>query len=288
MKRVLTAVVLIPVVLFLVFLPGGSQSGGSQSGWAQGIFTLVTALVACLAAWEFLTLARQTGARPPRIAVLAAIVALFAADYQWPDLFAPIGGGLCLALLVYCTFSSPITRVLADATNSVFCLVYTGFTLLTLPALRQQANGPSLVVFLLCVVWAGDITALYAGRLLGRHKLAPAISPGKTWEGAVASILGSLAVAGGLVALADLLLTRWNSAVLSYGDAVWWYWLVLAAIVNVAAQAGDLAESALKRSAGVKDSGTLLPGHGGVLDRIDALLLAAPVLWYAQIIHQRF
>jgi phosphatidate cytidylyltransferase len=278
MKRVLTAVVLIPVVLFLVFLPP----------WAQWIFTLVTALVACLAAWEFLTLARQTGARPPRIAVLAAIVALFAADYQWPDIFALIGGGLCLALLVYCTFSSPVTRVLADATSSVFCLVYTGFTLLTLPALRQQPNGPSLVVFLLCVVWAGDIAALYAGRLFGRHKLAPAISPGKTWEGAIASILGSLAVAGGLVALADHLLTRWNSAVLSYGDAIWWYWLILAAIVNVAAQAGDLAESALKRSAGVKDSGTLLPGHGGVLDRIDALLLAAPVLWYAQIIHQRF
>jgi phosphatidate cytidylyltransferase len=278
MKRILTAVVLIPVVLYLVFLPA----------WAQWIFTLVTALVACLAAWEFLTLSRQTGAKPPRIAVLAAVLALFGANYQWPDQTVVSVGILGIGLLVYCTFASPVSRVLADAAASVFCLGYTGFTLLALPALREQENGPSLVVFLLCVVWAGDITALYAGRFLGRHKLAPSISPGKTWEGAAGSVLGSLAVAAALVAISEHLMTRWNSVVLSYQDEIWWYWLILAVIVNVAAQVGDLAESALKRSAGVKDSGTLLPGHGGVLDRIDALLLAAPVLWYAQIIYHRF
>jgi phosphatidate cytidylyltransferase len=194
---------------------------------------------------------------------------------------------LALGLLVYCTFSIPIDQVTAEASVSIFSLVYAGLTLTAIPALRAESNGPSLVIFLLCVVWAGDITALYVGRAWGRHKLAPVLSPNKTWEGSLGSVAGSLLVAGVLLGLAALL-EIWNSTKLSYSDDVWWYWLLLAVVVNVAAQLGDLAESALKRSAGVKDSGDLLPGHGGILDRIDALLLAAPVMWYAQLIHQRF
>jgi phosphatidate cytidylyltransferase len=277
MKRVLTAAILIPLVLVLVFL-------GPRWQW---LFTLVTAVVAALASWEYLTLARQKGAQAPRLAVVIAIAALFAATFLWPDQVASILGILSLTLLLVCTFSSPVARVLPDASNAVFCLLYTGFTLISLPALHAQNNGPSLVVFLLCVVWAGDIAALYIGRPFGRRKLAPTLSPNKTWEGSIASVAGSLLAAGGLLGISEYL-AGWNSVALSYADEVWWYWLVLAVIVNIAAQVGDLAESALKRSAGVKDSGTLLPGHGGILDRIDALLLAAPALWYAQLIHQRF
>jgi phosphatidate cytidylyltransferase len=117
--------------------------------------------------------------------------------------------------------------------------------------------------------------------------MAPTLSPNKTWEGALGSVAGSLLATGVLLGLAHLFAAQWDKAWLSYPESVW-YWLTLAVVVNVAAQVGDLAESALKRSAGVKDSGTILPGHGGVLDRIDALLLAAPVLWYAQLIHQSF
>lgn len=277
MKRVLTAIVLIPFVFVLVFLP---------PHW-QPLFVAATAVVAVMAGWEYLGLAKNLGADPPRIAVAVAILAAFGGIYEWPDQTAPILGILSLLLLLYCSFLSPIQRVLWDASNSVFCLVYTGFTLISVPALRAQSNGPSLIVFLLCVVWAGDIAALYIGRTMGRHKLAPSISPNKSWEGSVASVLGSVGVAVGLLALADYL-ARWNSVVLSYSEDPWWYWIALAVILNVAAQVGDLAESALKRSAGVKDSGTLLPGHGGVLDRIDALLLAAPALWYAQLIHHSF
>jgi phosphatidate cytidylyltransferase len=275
MKRVLTALVLIPAVLCLVFL---------APYW---LFVIITAAIAALAGWEFMGLARHAGFHPPRIAVVVALAALFAGALEYPDRIAPLLGILSLALLIYCTFSRAPDRVLADATTAVFCLFYVGSTLLALPAMREESNGPSVLVFLFCVVWAGDIAALYVGRYLGRRKMAPAISPQKTWAGAVGSLFASVAIAAALLYAAFLLETRWNSVLLSYPYEIW-YWLVLAVVVNIAAQAGDLAESALKRSAGVKDSGVLLPGHGGVLDRIDALLIAAPVLWYAQVIRQMF
>ena len=279
MKRVFTALVLIPLVLVLVFL-------GPRWQW---LFTMAVAAVAALAAWEFLSLAKKAGATPPRIAVLLAIVALFASYFEWPFQTAATLGILSLCLLVYCTFFRPVEQLMADASASIFCLLYIGFTLISLPALREnpEGNGPSLVTFLLCAVWAGDTAALYVGRAWGRHKLAPTLSPNKTWEGTFGSVGGSLLSTGILLGLAQLM-QRWDVGWLSYSGGAWWYWLGLAVVVNVAAQVGDLAESALKRSAGVKDSGSLLPGHGGVLDRIDALLIAAPVLWYAQIFHQWF
>ena len=156
-----------------------------------------------------------------------------------------------------------------------------------LPLLSEQENGPSLLLFLLFVIWAGDIAALYVGRAWGRRKLAPSISPGKTWEGSIASVVGSVCIGLLLVVMAGTLARHNLSPLLSFpGSTV--RWLVLAVVLNIAAQVGDLIESAIKRGAGVKDSGSLLPGHGGVLDRIDALLVAAPVLWYALLLQQSF
>jgi len=292
MKRVLTALILIPLVLVLVLLP---------AQW-QWLFSLAVAAVAALAGWEYLNLTTRCGANPPRVATLVAILALFAANFAWSDSdhLLAIFGILGLALLVYCTFFKPVEDVIANASASIFCLLYAGLTLLAVPALREPPYGSSsIIVFLFCVVWVGDTSAYYVGRAWGRHKMAPSLSPGKSWEGAVASVVGSMLIAAALVELAtlqqsprDSVLLSWleracPAAILSYPDELL-YWLLLAAVVNVAGQVGDLAESALKRSAGVKDSGDLLPGHGGVLDRIDALLLAAPVLWYAQVIHQKF
>jgi phosphatidate cytidylyltransferase len=275
MKRVLTALVLIPLVLALVFLG------------PKWLVALATAVVAMLAAWEYMGMAERGGAKPPRIATLVAIASFFIANFEWPDEMAAILGILVLGLLIYCTFFKPVAQVMADASTAVFCLLYTGFTLMAVPMLREQSNGPSLVTFLLCAVWAGDIVALYVGKAFGRHKLAPSLSPNKTWEGSLGSIAGSLLATGALLGLAHLFSTQWDRVWLSFPEDIS-YWMGLAVLVNVAAQVGDLAESALKRSVDVKDSGNLLPGHGGVLDRIDALLLAAPALWYAQAIHLRF
>lgn len=275
MKRVLTALILAPLVLVLVFM-------GHR--W---MITLFAAVVAMLAAWEFLALTEHRGAKPPRVLTLGTIGLLFAGNYQWPDETITIFGFLCIVLLVYCTFASPVERAMADATSSVFALFYLGLMLTPIPMLHEATNGPSLLAFLFLTVWAGDSVAMYAGRTFGKRKLAPNLSPNKTWAGAFGSIVGAVAVTGILLGLSTYL-AQWNSVKLSYADEPWEYWLVLAVVVNLAAQVGDLAESALKRSAGIKDSGTLLPGHGGVLDRIDALLLAAPVLWYAQVIRLRF
>jgi len=274
MKRVLTAVILIPLVLLLVF---------KGSLWA---ITLAAAVVAALAVWEFLVLADASGAKTPRIAVLCGIAALFACVLIRPEYLAPLVGCLMFVLFILSAFRSPLPRVLPDAAYSVFGLLYIGLSLTTIPLLWSQENGPSLLLLLFFVVWTGDVVALYVGKAFGRRKLAPSLSPNKTWEGSAGSVLGSLLITLLLIFLADVL-ARHNFDWLSYPGSVF-RWLGLAVLLNVAAQVGDLIESAIKRGAGVKDSGTLLPGHGGVLDRIDALLLAAPVLWYAQLAQQWF
>jgi phosphatidate cytidylyltransferase len=264
MKRVITAAVLIPLVLLLL-LKGSFL-----------VLVAATALVAELATWEYLFIADCQGSR--RTLVLIAIAVIFAATFFSPSLILPALGLCSLVLVLVCSFGLPLERVLRDSAFSIFPLLYIGLTLATLPLLWVQADGPSLLIFLFCVVWTGDIAALYVGRNFGRHKLAPQISPNKSWEGSAASVVGSLLIAAALVGLA-----RWpeGKAVLHFPGSLI-RWLGLAVLLNVFAQVGDLVESAIKRGAGVKDSGAMLPGHGGILDRIDALLLAAPALWYAQ------
>ena len=274
MARILTAAVLIPLVILLLFL---------APFWAV---TLAAAAVAVLACWEYLGLADGSGAQTPRVVVLVAVVALFAINFFRPEMLMAGFSALAFLLFVIVAFRSPLERVLLDTSASIFGLLYIGLALVTIPLIWAQEHGPSLLLLLFCVVWAGDTVALYVGRAFGKHKLAPKLSPNKTWEGSIASVGGSLIVTLLLIGLGEWMV-RHNLTGLSY-DGSWLHWLVLAVVLNIAAQLGDLVESALKRGAKVKDSGSLLPGHGGVLDRIDALLLAAPVLWYAQLVQQSF
>ena len=144
----------------------------------------------------------------------------------------------------------------------------------------------SLLLFALLLTWAADTAAYFVGRWIGKHPLAPHISPKKTWEGAVGSLAGSLLVV--------FLFRAWitNDYMHGFGgpriDFSVPHLLAMAFIGNIAGQMGDLLESAYKRSAGVKDSGDLLPGHGGVLDRIDALILCIPAVWYCLFISAAF
>ncbi len=272
MTRVLTAAVLVPLVLFLVF-------SGSLP-----LLTLATAVVAGLATWEFLGLASAGGAPgTPRIAVLCGVALLFTCTLRLPEYTSPLMGALAFVFLGICGFRLPFAQVLPAASAAVFALIYTGWSLTTLPLIAAQGNGPSLLLFLFLSVWSGDIAAYYVGRNFGKRKLTR-LSPGKTWEGTLASIAGTVLVTA-LLLFAAAALNRKGMEGLSYpGPPA--RTLLLSVLLNIAAQLGDLLESALKRGAGVKDSGTLLPGHGGVLDRIDALLLAAPVLWYALLAQQ--
>ncbi|HEX5432979.1 MAG TPA: phosphatidate cytidylyltransferase, partial [Candidatus Angelobacter sp.] len=180
---------------------------------------------------------------------------------------------------------------IASTATSLMGAFYVGVSLSCLVWLRTEATN-FLIIFILFSVWSGDIAAYYVGRSMGRHKLAPVVSPNKSWEGALASIAASVVVAifvfhyawqiSGLFSR-PWLNAHWvfpPSANLPFLIVPWAQVIILGAATNIAAQFGDLFESALKRSAGIKDSGTLLPGHGGILDRIDALLFAIPVVWY--------
>jgi phosphatidate cytidylyltransferase len=282
MKRILTAIVLIAAVFALIFF---------GQLW---MITLFAAIIAELAAYEYLKLAAvgaETHGAQLRIPLwwmtlgtaLAFVVTLpnFPVEAQLPVLSA-----LTLALFAWNGFRSPLIQVLPDTAQGLFGLIYIAYPLTLIPLIWKKEDGTALVIFLMVCVWTGDIAALYVGRAFGKHKLAPRLSPGKTWEVSAAIIVGSVIAAFVVIYIGDVLTSHGN--LLLHTSEPMWQSLLLAAVLNIAAQLGDLLESAIKRGAGVKDSGTMLPGHGGMLDRIDALLLAAPILWFVLILKDAF
>jgi phosphatidate cytidylyltransferase len=252
MKRVLTALLLVPVVFLLVFFAPALVGRG------------VLALAALLCLREFFLLSRNRGIEP--FAVLgygAGAVLVMAPQLPQPAFFIL----LCMVLLILgLQPSRPIETLFGAVAATVLGVAYVcgPFAL----AAMLHAMSPHWLFVVLLLAWGGDSAAYYVGRAFGRHKLAPRISPGKTWEGTVASAVMAAAVG---VAYLHYFLPTVNLLAA----------LVFSLTVNAAGQLGDLAESALKRSARMKDSGTLLPGHGGMLDRMDNFLFAAPTayLW---------
>jgi phosphatidate cytidylyltransferase len=287
LKRVLTAVVLIPIVLLLVLrapLP---------------VLAFVAGVVALLAIHELLKLSESYGIHPLRTPTYVfcglfflliainpgAVPALSTAGFAFAALSAAVlAPFLFLTIGMYRTeLASPFPAAMV----STFSFAYIAVPMASLVQLREQWRGSFLLLYLLLVVWAGDIFAYFVGKAIGTHRMSPRVSPKKTWEGAVASVIASVAV--GLLmfhyavsistALLNAHLIERRDGIFASNQLSLTEVIALSVVLNIAAQLGDLLESLIKRGAGAKDSGAILPGHGGMFDRIDALLFAAPVLW---------
>lgn len=255
-RRLYTVALLAPgLYLVIRYLPA----------WA---LTLSLIIGGSLALIEFYSISFAGRPNRPLIAIGVTASALLMAQAHLP---LTLGTVLIVGVLAVLTTlllpASSVQHRLQDSAVTLFGTVYVGLTLSTLVAVRALPAGELLVLFVLLVTWAADTGAYYAGTMWGRRLLAPTISPKKTYEG----------LAGGtLVALAVAILTQpWLMPQCSLADAV-----VLGLLLTGTGLIGDLSESAVKRSAGVKDSGDLLPGHGGMLDRIDSLLFTAPTFYY--------
>jgi len=266
-QRELTAAVLIPAVLAVLV---------AAPPWA---WALLVALAATVALLEFYRLIEAAGWIVPKPAGVGLFLAFVAAAYLASLLaLVVLTGVTLLALPTLVMFASSREAVfLASSASSVFATLYVALGAGSMVGLR--AIGWQPVVFLLAIVWAGDSAAYYVGRRWGKRKLAPVVSPKKTWEG----LWGQLGAGLAFGAAAALLLFRSASGATGTSGAPRTLLLgaALGLVVSVVAVVGDLLESTFKRSCAVKDSGGLLPGHGGLLDRLDSLLYASPVLLFA-------
>lgn len=277
-RRLLTAAVLIPLVVALVW-------------WSPAwIVAAIAAVVAILAEIEFLELGDRVGLRAFRQWTLFGTALIFYSQFSTglmqtravsTELLAVTRNAdlpvlpLDLALLIFVGGSvalglatrRPLAEVLPAFSVASAALLFVALPFSYVVRIDEiKDTGRQLLLFTLVLVWAGDMLAYFVGQFAGRVPMAPALSPKKTWEGALGNVAASLITA--------VFFARWmGTDLLSL--------LLIAGLANLAGQAGDLIESAYKRGASVKDSGALLPGHGGMLDRIDSLILAAPVVWLA-------
>jgi phosphatidate cytidylyltransferase len=286
--RIVTALVLIPLVLLLVLKA------------PTYLLVLVAAAVALLAIAEFLKLVAHYGIHPLSqltyaYAALFFAFVIIASNNATPLMEATAilyGIALTSALAPFLFLTAAMRRTelisgYSAAAASVFAFAYIAIPMALLVEIRRQPAGAIWVIYTLLAVWAGDIFAYFVGKSLGRHRMSPRISPKKTWEGAIASILASIIIGtlwfqhapGISSALLRIGLIDRRSGMFGLEQPHLWPIILLSAVVNIAAQLGDLVESLIKRGAGVKDSGSILPGHGGMLDRIDAMLFAVPVVW---------
>lgn len=252
MKRVVTALLLLPLALYGTFFA------------QQPVFIAIVALVALICYYEYAGITEAHGLDRPGWWVYGA--ALFV---LWNPAVLVLIGIVVLALALRLP---KLSSVLPSAAAAVFGVVYIFGGWHSAILLREMS--PQWLLFALAINWVGDIAAYYTGRAFGRHKLAPRVSPGKSREGAIGSLV--FAVAFGVLFRPQL------GPEVTIAEVV-----LLSVLGNIAGQLGDLAESAMKRGAGVKDSGSTLPGHGGWLDRLDSSLFSMPVVYWVHLLATR-
>ncbi len=269
MSRIITAAVVLPFLIASILIP-----------WLLPLFVLLLAAAMVLALYEFYLLARRRDLQPDVVAGYLGAAALFTVFYfNEPDAGSDVMVQMIQLVLLVLTAATliaatlrgvPFDKMIASTGATLLGVLYIalfGGHLLAVRTGFRQTLSAHLLSFFFLIIMGSDAGAFYAGRLFGRHKLAPTISPGKTWEG----------VGGGLVAA---LLLAWLSHYWFFRELPLLWALPLAAVLMIIGVLGDLTESALKRSAGAKDTAKTLPGHGGLLDRLDSLLLNAPVIYY--------
>jgi phosphatidate cytidylyltransferase len=254
-KRVITGLWGIPLLIATVWFD-------KPLPW----FTILVAIWGMLAVFEFYKLVAGAKAQPlTYFGLIWTLLFIISPHFQY---------GFIVPLLLTLAVMLPLTWLLGRPKKegaffswawTLAGILYLGWLLSYLVALRGLDEGRNWVFFALFTTFASDTTAFFVGRALGRHKLAPNISPGKTWEGTIAGVFGAI--------IASLLFTLLIP--ISYAQAI-----VLGILVSIFGQLGDLVESLLKRNMGVKDSGRLIPGHGGFLDRIDSVVFAGVVVYY--------
>lgn len=249
MKRVLTAAVLAPLAIAAIF-------------WGNLlVIQIVVAVLATLCAIEFRNLIGHFQFERPLFTAfgIGLCLLLLPLPYAFPVLM--VGTLLMLALMLR---NAEMRQTLPSAGAAMLGIIYVFGSWKS--AILLWRIDPHWLLMALAVNWVGDSAALGVGRLIGRHKMAPVISPAKSWEGAAGSLVVSSALA--------VVYIQWFSP-----QTPLWLAVLIAAVANVAGQVGDLAESALKRGARIKDSGSMLPGHGGWLDRLDSSLFSMPVVY---------
>ncbi|MBW7956640.1 MAG: phosphatidate cytidylyltransferase [Deltaproteobacteria bacterium] len=258
LKRVATGAVLIPIIVAIVLYAGPY--------WILA----VSAVIAVLAFSEFNALAR-VDARDrvlDWLGIVSGLIIILAEYYLGPVFLAP---ALLAFVFLFFFYSMVSGRTIGDSSidtaHKTLGLLYIALPISFITPLRELPQGQWWLLFLLVVVWANDTFALSVGKTLGKHKLSPEISPKKTVEGAVGGIIGGIIAAFVFARLAGLGPDYLGITALSAG-------------IGLIAIVGDLAESVLKRSAGVKDSGAIIPGHGGMLDRIDSLIFNIPFVYF--------